>query len=286
MHKNRWHNSETGQITIEGLNTRNRRKFHALDVLIQSTQQSSPATRNVDDANACPHFQHQAETHIDVLNYGLERFSRFSRRVRCLRPAEQRNTDDVLYHSNNPSNLHPSTQTSVPSLVNIPLEIKQQIISYLSPIFYPTLSILRRTHTSFYHLISANDIRTKSTPRMLKSQLSIMESRYRHLLPPNTLACYTCMEFLPWIFFVNDERYATSAALTDRRRCIPCQPEVYDIRWTGNVKWFKGTSHGWEVFRCKVCGRILLNCNGGRARAECTGHSSENWRARRHQLIG
>lgn len=81
-------------------------------------------------------------------------------------------------------------------LLKLPVEIKQLILDHLSDSLEPTLALLRRTHSSFYHLIPKTQLRPK--PReQLDSQLDKVETTYPYLLPKAHSICYECLYVLP-----------------------------------------------------------------------------------------
>ncbi len=86
----------------------------------------------------------------------------------------------------------PLQTTPFPPLLALPLELKLQIFSYLSG----SLIILRRTHSSFRHIIPRNRI-TSSPRRIRTAQLVFAEDNHSYLFPPDHYPCYVCFRALP-----------------------------------------------------------------------------------------
>lgn len=81
-------------------------------------------------------------------------------------------------------------------LLALPVEIKQLILTHLSDSLEPTLAILRRTHSCFYHLISKTQLRPEWREQ-LDSQLHQVETTYPYLMPKAHFICYECLYVLP-----------------------------------------------------------------------------------------
>lgn len=106
---------------------------------------------------------------------------------------------------------------SLPPLLLLPLEIKFQIASYLSP---RPLTALRLTHTVFARSISRADVR--------RCRLVWMESGYSHNFPRSQYACYTCLKLLPAHSFCDDSKTGkkcTGGLLMEKRFCLDCGVE-------------------------------------------------------------
>ncbi len=90
----------------------------------------------------------------------------------------------------------PLQTTPLPPLLALPLELILQILSYLSDTNHCSLIILRRTHSSFRHIIPRD--RITSSPRAIKTaQLVFAEDNHSYLFPHDHYPCYVYFRALP-----------------------------------------------------------------------------------------
>ena len=117
------------------------------------------------------------------------------------------------------------TDDGLPPLLKLPQELKLHIISYLVLDKSPNLACLRRTHKSFYNIIPKSDIRSKSTPFLLRSQLLDAELNHPYLLPHGRAPCYGCIAVIPSLYFhhlVGLDDYVLGGPRAYGRSCFSC----------------------------------------------------------------
>lgn len=110
-------------------------------------------------------------------------------------------------------------------LLELPIDVMRDIISHLHYSADPALAMLRRTHTSFFHIIPRTDIRSKATESDLRGQLLTIERSFNTLLPPNHLACFQCLRMLPSARFGDSERCngkGIGCIRAHKRFCVDC----------------------------------------------------------------
>lgn len=89
----------------------------------------------------------------------------------------------------------------MPPLLQLPMEIKQKIFSYLEGP-EPTLIILRRTHSHFRNVIPKINLKATLSETDHRDHLVAAENHSKgdsrlSLFPPDHLACFTCLHVLP-----------------------------------------------------------------------------------------
>lgn len=91
----------------------------------------------------------------------------------------------------------PTTTTSLPPLLTLPLELNWHIFSYFSVDDHADLSlmILRRTHRSFRDIIPHAPYGSKAGYRR-RCQLVRAEHQHPYLIPPMACPCYSCEQIV------------------------------------------------------------------------------------------
>ena len=136
-------------------------------------------------------------------------------------------------------------RSHLPPLLLLPSELKLQVISYLGHDSSPNLACLRRTHRSFRNIIPKSDLRPKSPPFLLKSQLLDTELNHPYLLPVHHYPCYRCNEvlpaddFYPWMLELN----VVGGECASKRFCLNCG---FEWSTTEMKKW---VTRGREMVR-------------------------------------
>lgn len=100
-----------------------------------------------------------------------------------------------------------SNPQTLPPLLALPTELKLKIFSYLTDDEYPALPCLRRTHSSFLHLIPKSHVRSSVSDDNLYRQLITIDMDYAYLLPPDHHPCFSCTEVLPPDAFSHPEPF-------------------------------------------------------------------------------
>ena len=120
-------------------------------------------------------------------------------------------TPNQRYKKNRPTKPRTTSTAPLPPLLALPLELKLQILTYLTDTKHCSLVILRRTHSSFRHIIPRD--RITSSPRAIKTvQLVFAEDNLSYLFPHDYYPCYFCFRALPgskfdFFYTVHGQRY-------------------------------------------------------------------------------
>lgn len=115
--------------------------------------------------------------------------------------------------------------SKLPLLLALPLEIKREIIANLYYSDDPALAMLRRTHSSFFHIIPKSDIRSKASSSNIHYQLLNVERNYPTILPFLHYTCFKCCQVLPGIRFSDNEKRkgkGIGCVRASRRYCLSC----------------------------------------------------------------
>lgn len=95
------------------------------------------------------------------------------------------------------------SDTVLPPLLALPLEIKLQIFSYLETDLQPSLMLLRRTHSTFRHMIPINDCISLDS-QIKRRRMLVAELKYPFLFAQNHYPCYgPCLAVLEGSQFDN-----------------------------------------------------------------------------------
>ncbi|CAD6586946.1 MAG: hypothetical protein ASARMPRED_002882 [Alectoria sarmentosa] len=142
---------------------------------------------------------------------------------------------------------------SLPPLLTLPLELKQQIFNHLSHdgIHSLSLAILRRTHPIFRHAIPRQklipitpyDSRDLTVPSeyvrnidLRYEQLHLLEHEYSYLLAPDHYPCYCCGRVLEGRHFKDEEhRHGVGA---EKRELIPLLGRTFHDAAIAMTAWY------------------------------------------------
>ena len=106
--------------------------------------------------------------------------------------SDKKFTDTTAADANIP-NPDPKTATPTSRLLNLPVEIKKQIVSFLFTDHRPNLAVLRRTHSSFLNIIPKSELRkSRGISHLCKAQMAYAQRFLPYLLPKGYGPCFTC----------------------------------------------------------------------------------------------
>lgn len=95
------------------------------------------------------------------------------------------------------------SDTVLPPLLALPTELKLQIFSYLDDDSQPSLMLLRRTHSTFRHIISAKDCIGLDS-KIKRKRMLVAEHKYPFLFARDHSPCYgSCLDVLEGSQFDN-----------------------------------------------------------------------------------
>ncbi len=118
---------------------------------------------------------------------------------------DEHKTDWEYTHSSHPdmTTTQISNTPHLPPLLALPVELKLQIFSYLKNDSQPSLMLLRRTHSTFRQIISAQDC-VGVDNNLTKTRMLVAEQDYPFLFAPNQYPCYVCLKVIDQSGFDKD----------------------------------------------------------------------------------